>query len=133
MAKLVTTLDELDEMLTKLDALAAISDDELRRGFTMFNMHPNLDLPSDPDSEEYRRTQMQLYEWLHGKPYSVSNEMTNFDILDAASNPFPFYTQSCQTVGNHIISIGHLIRTIDLKPKSKILEFGPGWGNTTIW
>ncbi len=131
--KLVTTLEEVDEMLKMLDKAAAISDDELRRGFTQFHMRFPLDLPADPDSPEYRAAQMKMYEWLHGKPYSVTNEVSEFNVKAAASRPFPFYTESPQTVGNHIISIGHLIRTLNLPPKSSILEFGPGWGNTTVW
>ena len=131
--RLISSLEELDEMLKMLDAAEAISDDELRRGFATFNMRFPLDLPSDPDSKEYRAVQMKLYEWLHGKAYAVHNEVSNFDTKAAASSPFPFYTESPQTVGNHLISIGHLIRTLNLKPKSAILEFGPGWGNTTVW
>ncbi|RZI43620.1 class I SAM-dependent methyltransferase [Herbaspirillum sp. HC18] len=131
--KLVRTLEELDAMLQMLDKAAAISDDELRRGFTQFRMRFPLELPSDPDSPEYRAAQMKLYEWLHGKPYSVTNEISSFDTAAAVSRPFPFYTESPQTVGNHLISIGHLIRTMNLPPKSAILEFGPGWGNTTVW
>jgi len=30
------------------------------------------------------------------------------------------------------MAVGHVIRTLDLPPNSRILEFGPGWGNTTI-
>jgi SAM-dependent methyltransferase len=131
--KLVSTLEELDEMLKMLDAAAAISDDELRRGFTKFRMQFPLELPADPDSPDYRAAQMKLYEWLRGQPYSVSNEVSTFDVAAAVARPFPFYTESPSTVGNHIISIGHLIRTLDLKPKGSLLEFGPGWGNTTIW
>ena len=131
--RVVSTLEEVDEMLRMLDKAAAISDDELRRGFTQFHMQFPLELPADPDSPEYRASQMKLYEWLHGKPYAVSNEVSAFDVQSAASRPFPFFTESPQTVGNHIISIGHLIRTLNLPPKSSILEFGPGWGNTTLW
>lgn len=131
--RIVSTLDEVDEMLRMLDKAEAISDDELRRGFTQFHMQFPMDLPADPDSPEYRAAQMKLYEWLHGKPYAVTNEVSALDVQAAASRPFPFYTESPQTVGNHIISIGHLIRTLNLPPKSAILEFGPGWGNTTVW
>lgn len=91
------------------------------------------DLPDDPFSDEYKEKQFQLYESLHGKPYELTNEESIFVVEDAADKPFPFYTESPQTVGNHLIAIGHLIRTLDLSPKSSILEFGPGWGNTTIW
>lgn len=131
--RVITTLDELDEALRTLDQAAAVSDDELRRGFTRFHMQFPLQLPTDPDSPAYRDAQFRLYEWLHGKPYAVTNEVSHFDVPAAAARPFPFYTESPQTVGNHIISIGHLIRTLNLPPKSTILEFGPGWGNTTLW
>jgi ubiquinone/menaquinone biosynthesis C-methylase UbiE len=131
-ARVVSTLDEVDEMLRMLDRAAAISDDELRKGFAKFRMKFPLELPPDPGSPEYHEAQMKLYEWLHGKPYSTSNEVSNFDVRSAATSPFPFYTESPQTVGNHLIGIGHVIRTMDLRPKSSVLEFGPGWGNTTV-
>jgi 2-polyprenyl-3-methyl-5-hydroxy-6-metoxy-1,4-benzoquinol methylase len=120
-------------MLKKLDELAAISDDELRRGFTQFKMQYALNVPGDPDSHEYRETQMKLYRRLRGEPYSVNNEVSNIDVLAAADSPFPFYTQSSETVGNQLMSIGHLIKTLALKPGSSILEFGAGWGNATVW
>jgi SAM-dependent methyltransferase len=130
--RVISTLAELDQMLKMLDAAAARSDEELRRGFASFRMDLPMDITADPDSDAYRAQQMELYEWLHGKPYAVSNEVSNFDIAAAADVPFPFHTQSSQTVGNQLIAIGHIIRTLNLKPKSRVLEFGPGWGNTTI-
>ena len=129
----VSSLRELDEILLELDAAAAISDDELRRVFTTFAMKFPLDLPEDPSSEAYADRQFELYKYLHGEPYHTSNEVSLFDEQAAADRPFPFYTESPQTVGNHLIAIGHLIRTLNLPPKSSILEFGPGWGNTTVW
>jgi len=128
----VSTLEELDEALKHLDQLAAISDEELRRGFHQFHMRFPLQVPEDPDSAAYRENQWKLYEWLHGKPYSVEHESTRFDIQEAATSPFPYHTQGAQTVGNHLIGIGHLIRTMNLPAGNKILELGPGWGNTTL-
>jgi SAM-dependent methyltransferase len=130
--RVVRTLAELDEMLEMLDEAAAISDDELRRGFARFRMDLELDMPSDPYSAEYRKAVFDLYEWLHGKPYHVDNEQSSFDVESAADSPFPYATQSTQTVGNHLIAVGHIIRTLDLAPSSRVLEFGPGWGNTTV-
>ncbi len=130
--RVVRTLEELDEMLVVLDEAAAVSDDELRRGFTRFRMELDLQLPADPYSDEYRRQVFELYEWLHGRPYAPANEVTPFDVQAAADSPFPYTTHSAQTVGNHLIAIGHVIRTLDLPPASRVLEFGPGWGNTTV-
>jgi ubiquinone/menaquinone biosynthesis C-methylase UbiE len=130
--RVVRTLDELDEMLAMLDEAAAVSDDELRRAFLTFRMELELDLPADPFSDEYRQKVFELYEWLHGRPYEPCNEVTPFDVEAAADSPFPYVTHSAQTVGNHLIAVGHVIRTLDLPPGSRVLEFGPGWGNTTL-
>lgn len=128
----ITTLAELDALLRELDAAQAESDDALRRLFTTFHMDFPLPLPADPESADYRHVQMQLYEWLHGKPYASSNEVTSFDVAQAAQTPFPFYTRSAQTIGGQLIGIGHIIRSLDLPPGASVLEFGPGWGNTTL-
>jgi 2-polyprenyl-3-methyl-5-hydroxy-6-metoxy-1,4-benzoquinol methylase len=128
----VRTLAELDECLAMLERAAAISDDELRRGFTTFHMELDVEMPDDPFSEEYRRSVFNLYEWLHGAPYNPRNEFTLFEIERYTDVPFPYATQSGTTVGNYLIGMGHVIRTLNLPPKSRILEFGPGFGNTTI-
>ena len=47
--------------------------------------------------------------------------------------PFPYYTASCETVGDHLAAIAHVIRSMNLKPGAKIVEFGPGWGNITLF
>ena len=126
------TLAELDECLEFLEQAAAVSDDELRKGFATFRMELDKDMPRDPYSEEYRRAVFELYEWLHGKPYDPGNEFTLFELARYIDVPFPYATQSGQTVGDHLIAIGHLIRTLNLPPNSRVLEFGPGWGNTTL-
>jgi protein-L-isoaspartate O-methyltransferase len=95
-------------------------------------MELQLDLPPDPFSAEYRSKVFELYEWLHGRPYAPSNEATPFDVEAAADSPFPYVTHSAQTVGNHLMAVAHVIRTLDLPPGSRVVEFGPGWGNTTI-
>jgi SAM-dependent methyltransferase len=130
--QVLRTLDELDAMLLRLDAAAAESDDALRRLFATFRMEFPLELPADADSPAYRAVQFRLYEWLHGKPYAVSNEASVFDLDQAVRRPFPYSTLSADTVGHQLIAIGHLIRTLALAPGQSVLEFGPGWGNTTV-
>ena len=130
--RVIRTLDELDDMIARLEAAAAISDDDLRRTFATFRMEFPLELPADPDSPEWRAAQMRLYEWLHGKPYAVVNEVSAFDVEAAVRRPFPYLTQSADTVGNQLIAVGHVVRPLGLGPGQSVLEFGPGWGNTTI-
>lgn len=49
-----------------------------------------------------------------------------------ADRPFPYYTESAETVGSQIMAVGFIIKTLGLPAGSSILELGPGWGNTTI-
>jgi 2-polyprenyl-3-methyl-5-hydroxy-6-metoxy-1,4-benzoquinol methylase len=130
--RLVRTLEEVDVVMREIDAAAAISDDELRRVFKTFRMELAMPSGNDPASEEYRTKQLELYQWLHGRPYSVKNEASPFDVERAIAKPFPYSTESTETVGNQLIAIGYLIKHLALKPHSRVLEFGAGWGNTTI-
>ena len=72
-----------------LDEAGKVSDDELRRGFTRFRMELRLDLPADPYSPEYRAKVFELYEWLHGSPYTPANEVSSFDVVAAADSSVP--------------------------------------------
>jgi phospholipid N-methyltransferase len=130
--RVVRNLEQLDAELKELDRLGAISDDALREGFLQFRMEIEDSMPTDPWSPEYSAKVFELYEFLHGKPYSVSNEVSEFDFETHVQSPFPYNTGSSATVGAHLMGIGHVIRTLDLPAKSRVLELGPGWGNTTL-
>ena len=128
----VTTLAELDVKLAECAAAHAVSDDELRRVFASFQMDISADMPADPFSPEYRQHVMALYGHIAGRPYDVRNEVTKFDTAAADRRPFPFYTKNPKTAGFFMMGTGFLLHALDLKPGARIVEFGPGWGNTTI-
>src|SRR5579875_1689740 len=90
-------------------------------------------LPSDPFSDAYRCAVLEMYDWLRGGPYSLANELTPFDHSAAVVRPFPFFTGSPVTAGNHLAAIGHLIRTAGAGESSQILELGAGWGNVALF
>ncbi len=130
--RLVETNGQIDAMLQECERAAAISDDALRAVFRTFHMVPPANIPEDPFSAEYRAFQMALYETIAGRVYGHANERTSFDVDAAVSRPFPYTTSSSTTVGEHYMAIGFLVRVMSLPPGSRILEFGPGWGNLTI-
>jgi 2-polyprenyl-3-methyl-5-hydroxy-6-metoxy-1,4-benzoquinol methylase len=126
------TLDELDTKLRQLDDDLKVSDSKLREGFNTFRMDFAPPVATDPDSEQYRNEQFAIYERIAGRPYSTSSERTSFCPLKAADRPFPYSTQGPDVIGDQLIAIGSIIKTMALPPGARILEFGPGWGNTTI-
>lgn len=130
----INTLDELDAMLGECDRAA--TDDDLRRVFSRFMMSPQAALPAevraDPLGDAYHSAQMSLYERISGRTYSLLNEHTPFDVAAAVTRPFPYSTGSCSTAGDHLVTIGQFLKVLSLAPESRILELGPGWGNTTL-
>jgi 2-polyprenyl-3-methyl-5-hydroxy-6-metoxy-1,4-benzoquinol methylase len=127
------SVEELDMVLREVEEAGRVSDDAMRGVFKTFQMVHECTPRSDPHSREYSQAQLDLYRLIAGRDYSSENEASPFvDVESATTRPFPYYTGSCATVGNHLIALGHAIRCLDLAPGSTVLELGPGWGNTTI-
>lgn len=126
------TLTELDRKLEECRLAARESDDALRAAFWAFEGRFALDHPDDPFSEAYRRFQMDLYRRFAGREYDTANEATPFDLEASVSRPFPFMTGSPATAGQHLGAVAFLLRCLRLTPGARVLEFGAGWGNTTL-
>ncbi len=133
--QVVGTLQELDAKLRDIDAAAAESDDAARRVFASFRMDfaaLNRSMPEDPFSDDYYRFQMSVYENISGRSYAVSNEVSAFDVPSMVRRPFPYSSGSTATAGMHLSAMGFVIGNLRLQPGARVLEFGPGWGNTTL-
>jgi 2-polyprenyl-3-methyl-5-hydroxy-6-metoxy-1,4-benzoquinol methylase len=130
--EVIESLDELDEKLVELDHLSRVSDDALRQGFKSFRMNYPPLADTDPHSDAYRRQQFELYERISGRSYDLGNEATSLDVAAASTKPFPYDSESPFTVGHHLIAIGLLISLLPPRRASRVLEFGAGWGNTTL-
>ncbi|UPG72881.1 class I SAM-dependent methyltransferase [Roseomonas gilardii subsp. gilardii] len=129
--QVIETLDALDAKLQECQAALQISDDALRQVFSTFQFDISRQGPADPFSESYLGWQMGLYEFIAGRSYSVRNEESVFDVNAARLRPFP-YTSGAAVAGKHLSAIAFLLMGIDLKPGARILDVGPGWGNTTM-
>lgn len=87
--------------------------------------------PPDPASAAYREHELALYERLTGKPYTPASERSAFDLAEGVRSPFPYRTRTPDLVGDQLILLGFLMKAIPMPPPARVLEFGPGWGNTT--
>ncbi len=132
--RIVTTLAELDEEIARADAAALVSDDALRQVLSEFSFKADVVLPPDPDSEAYREAQLALYRLVAGRDHYAADTCEMFELnLDIETKwPFPYSTRSSVTVGEQLMAIGFLIRLMELSRGVRVLEFGPGCGNTTI-
>ena len=133
--KIVTTLEELDKYLRLCDEAARRSDDDLRKVLASFEFRREQTSAADPYSDDYAREQHELYLRIAGvDSYTPQNERSLWlkDLNNAARQPFPYYTKSAETVGDHMMALGFIIKTMSLPSGASILEFGAGWGNTSI-
>jgi len=129
----INNVQDLDLEIKRADERALISDDELRKALSEFHYVVKGGLPKDPYSQDYYEAQMKIYREISGnKDYTVENERTYLDFDALKNNPFPYCTKSPITVGDQLIAQGFLIKVLNLKPHSRIVEFGPGFGNTTL-
>ncbi|HEY5048394.1 MAG TPA: class I SAM-dependent methyltransferase [Rhizomicrobium sp.] len=129
----VRTIEELDRKIAECDAAEAISDDAMRALFGTFRMEEPGDIPTDPYSSQYRLRQLQIYKEITGEVYSTAKEATKFDVASALRRPFPFNTNSCATAGEYFMAIGYVLKAMTLPAGSRVLEFGPGWGFSSLW
>ncbi len=130
--KIVSTLGELDVELAQARAAEAVSTEAVNRVLDglVFGL-PN-DLPPDPHSAEYRERQMDFYQFISGRDRYTPVECEQITLSeDARQRPFPYYTRNTTIVGEQLMAMGFLIRTLNLPPGGRILELGPGLGRLT--
>lgn len=125
----VVTPAELDARFAECERAAALSDDALRQVFKTFRLALDGKPPADPFSPDYRDWQLALYERISGRRYGTANEASEFDC--EAARPFP-YEASPQVAGEHLGAIAFLIGSLRLRSGARVLDMGPGWGNTTL-
>jgi 2-polyprenyl-3-methyl-5-hydroxy-6-metoxy-1,4-benzoquinol methylase len=129
--EILTTISALDKKLRECRIAQETSDDALRQVFNTFSFDFAAQVPADPFSPDYTAAQMGLYESISGRAYATSNEETVFDVDAALKRPFP-YTSSPAIAGAHLSALAFLLRNLDLRPGARVLDVGPGWGNTTL-
>jgi len=127
----VVTPAELEAKLAECERAEAVSNDALRQVLKTFRLTLDDQLPADPFSPDYRDRQLALYERISGRRYGTANEASEFDYADAATRPYP-YRASPKVAGEYLGAIAFLISTLRLPPGARVLDMGPGWGNTSL-
>lgn len=88
---------------------------------------------ASPSSDEYRQWVMSTYAKISDRAtYDVSSEETDYDLDSYVRKPVPYSGGNAKAIGDMLMALGHVISAMNLKPESSVLEFGFGWGNTTV-
>jgi 2-polyprenyl-3-methyl-5-hydroxy-6-metoxy-1,4-benzoquinol methylase len=90
-------------------------------------------IAAEPASEGYKRWVMDTYALIANRSaYNVSSEETTYDLDSYVRRPVPYAGGNAKAIGDMLMAVGHVMHAMDLEPESSILEFGFGWGNTTV-
>jgi len=130
----LTTFDQLTAKLDEAVEMNTISVDAHRQSLSSWYLSHEMfgSVPQDPFSQEFKSFQFDMYERLTGRAYELNHEKTPFDFEHQLRWPHPYGTQSAGTIGTYLMSHGWLIKTMDLPPRSRILEMGSGFGSLTV-
>ena len=130
----ISSLEELDDVFRKaMTGNAEVTPEALvAMGRARFVPPAEFLAAGDPFSPEYALLQKRLYALVAKKAYATENEATNFDFEKARHDFFPYNTRSPEFVGLQLQAQGFVIRNLALKPGSRIVEFGAGWGNMAM-
>ena len=130
--RVMETDSDLDAFIMDCERAASVSDAELRTVFSQATMRYSTVDVVDPMGEDYRDKQLALFSRIANGSYT-GKEITPFDVAAAVTRPFPYVTGNPAIAGEHYGLMGFFLRQMSsLPPGSRILEFGPGWGNLTI-
>lgn len=132
--RIARTTEELDAEIARAERAAARGDDAFRQAMAEFRFADPPAPAGDPDSPTYHNAVMAQYRLVSGRDrYDPHlDEQTAFDLEQMLVQPFPYCTRSSATVGEQLVAIGLLIRALELPPGARVLEFGAGWGVTTL-
>lgn len=88
----------------------------------------------DPYSEKYRDAQVAQYLEISGRAeYNpFIDEKDNVLEVKDEFTVYPFTTRDPICVGSYLVGVGLAMRATQLPPGSVIVEYGVGWGHTTL-
>jgi len=137
--RLVHTRAELDVELQRMESAKAESLGAWMAYGASFAFDEDVAaLPPDPYSEAYRDAQLTLYRELSGvasyDPWATEPIPISEPDEPVESFAYPYRTRAAEHIGNHYISVGHILRALAcvVPPGGTILEYGPGEGFTTV-
>lgn len=103
--------------------------------FNKYSFRPALNFDQvSPDSPEFLALQMQQYKEISGRDgyFPIRDELDSVFKFANQFTVYPFTTQDVVCTGNYLVGVSLALRAAQLKPGATIVEYGIGWGHTTL-
>jgi 2-polyprenyl-3-methyl-5-hydroxy-6-metoxy-1,4-benzoquinol methylase len=119
-----------------LDKLEDAADDRAFAGLlSAHSFRPTISFDQlSPDSPEFFALQMQQYRDISGRDgyFPIRDERDSGFEFANQFTVYPFTTQDPVCTGYYLIGVGMVLKAMQLKPGATIVEYGIGWGHTTL-
>lgn len=132
--KLLSSIDDVIALLTQVSEIPP--EQELER-IEILEKHAlssaNLNFPKDPFSPEYLESVKSLHRLLSGRVYCANeHEKTPMHVHERILKPAPFENDG-NFLGNYLEAFGQIIQTMDVRPGSRVIEYGTGDGQIALF
>ena len=129
------SLEELPSLVDKIDNIMKDDYNEAIRLLSEFQLKPWQPKRLDPFSDNYCDWVRSVYLKITGNA-KYAAEVNEADRNITTDMPlkdfFPFLTADTQVVGNYLAGIAHIMRHLDIPARSRIVEYGVGWGHVSF-
>lgn len=120
---------KLDEFVAECDRRGGIQHPDCVGFIHNFHLEfeTNVEVTIDPFSDEYFKSQVALYEEIAGRKLDQDSG-EQFDVPANFESPNPYASGDIRFIAKHARTILNCVMLADLKPGSKVLDLGCGWG-----
>ena len=132
--QILPDIESLDRYFSFVEAEEKKQGDKALDLLDRIRLAPPTNYPLDPFSPAYASFQMELYKKIADtSTYQAAvAEQNPIDVRKLRDTPFPYFTQNHRRVADHLLAQSHLIRHWELPAGSRLIEFGPGWGDLSF-
>lgn len=131
----IISLEELPEFVDAADAMMSVNYDKAIQMLAEFEIAPSQPSGMDPFSPDYTDWVMSVYLEVTGNTQYIPDEHEadrNVTVDMPIADFFPFLTRDTRVVGNYLSGVSHIMRSLDIAPNSKVIEYGVGWGHVSF-
>ena len=133
--KTLRTQADIDNFVREGTQIGEVDYGAMINFFNDHRFEPSEKRPIDPDSAEYLSWQKNLWRLLSGRDEyqpQVDERDPNLTLEGSGADPFPFCTGDANTIGDYLGAIGLIVKALNLRRGARVVEFGVGWGHTTM-
>jgi len=128
----LSTLKEVYDLHEQASINSKTEEERVNTLSNYYHAPIDLNIPSDPFSQEYRDFILKFYREIYGENYSVINERLDIDVDSYSRRPNIYRIGGSRFLGAFLEAIGQILQVADVPQGARVIEYGPGEGQIAL-